>query len=89
MVEIGIALLTALVFWLVGGVALRSLGWIAIVAGVVVLAASGGASGLALAVAGVALWVLGHLHFAVRHRVWKSPLAQDLATALRAPTRRC
>jgi hypothetical protein len=72
---LGIVLLVALGAWFFGGFVLRVGGALLILAGAFGLAATGGASGLLLVALGTVLWWIGHLHYALRHGVWKSALA--------------
>jgi hypothetical protein len=72
---IGLALLAVFGFWIFGGFALRLGGALLVLVGVAGLAMTGDASGLILLALGALLWWVGHLHYALRRRVWKSALA--------------
>ena len=77
--------LVGIVVWVFGGVVLRVGGWVALTGGLVVVATSGGTGrawvGLGVAAAGVGAWLVGQLHFTVRHRFHASPLARRLLRA--------
>jgi hypothetical protein len=82
MVEaIGIGAAVAVGAWIFGGVVLRALGWILGVIGIAVLAISADPAGALAFFAGLAAWLAGQWHFAMRHRAWKSPLAHDAVAA--------
>ena len=72
---IGVAVIALLSAWLFGGILLRAVGALLILAGAVALAGSGGANAALVLLLGVALRWSGHLHYALRHGAWKSPLA--------------
>jgi hypothetical protein len=83
MVEaIGIGAAVAVGAWLFAGVVLRALGWLIALTGIAVLAISADPMGVLVVVAGLAAWLVGEWHFAMRHRMWKSPLARDVVAAL-------
>ena len=73
---IGIAVVALVGFWLFGGFVLRVGGLITALAGVFGLVLSGNASGIVLLAIGLAMWLAGHWHFALRHHEYKSPLAR-------------
>jgi hypothetical protein len=73
---IGVALLLAIGFWVFGGFALRLGGALLVVVGAVGLATAGEANGLLLIALGIAAWLTGHLHYALRRGAWKSVLAR-------------
>ena len=85
---VGLAVAAILALWLAGGVALRALAWIAILSGALLLGIFGDSGGFALVVAGAGVWTVGQVHFAIRHRTWKSPLVEDCVAAIRAAARR-
>lgn len=67
-----------LAFWILGGVALRSIGGLlCMAAGVGLLFGQGGQTGAFVLVAamGAVLWLAGHWHFAHKFGFYKSPLA--------------
>jgi len=63
--------------WIFGGAGLRAFGLVATFSGIVV-ASQGNAWGMLAFATGVAMWLIGHCHFALRHRFWKSALAQSI-----------
>jgi hypothetical protein len=65
----------AMVFWLIGGIALRWGGVAAVAFGFAVALGMEDASGILLVVAGSLLWLAGHLHYWLRHGGFKSGLA--------------
>lgn len=73
---IGIATLAAIGFWLIGGIVLRVGGTIIALVGAAGLVLNGNANGILVFAIGVALWLVGHWHFALRHHEYKSPLAE-------------
>jgi hypothetical protein len=75
---IGIAIIVAIGFWLFGGIVLRVGGALIALAGAVGLALNGDANGILVFVIGIALWLVGHWHFALRHHEYKSPLAERI-----------
>jgi hypothetical protein len=75
---IGIAILALGGFWLFGGVVLRVVGTIFVIAGVVNLLTLGNPVALFMVVLGVVMWLGGHWHFALRHHEYKSPLARRI-----------
>ena len=82
---IGTGLLAAIGFWIFGGIALRLGGALLVLAGAAGLAITGDANGLLLVAFGAAAWWAGHLHYALRRGVWKSALANRIATARTRP----
>jgi hypothetical protein len=73
--------LTALVlagFWLFGGLMARAGGALLMLAGLVGVAAIGDANGLIVFALGAGMWLAGHWHYALRHRGFKSTLAEQL-----------
>lgn len=76
---IGAILLLA---WTIGGVLLRSLGTALIVGSIatVTFDLATTANGFGLAVVGFGLWLLGQLHYRLRHREFKSTLLAKIAT---------
>lgn len=75
---IGIAILALGGFWLFGGVFLRVVGIIFVIAGVVNLLTLGNPIALFMVVLGFVMWLAGHWHFALRHHDYKSPLARRI-----------
>jgi hypothetical protein len=75
MTALGIAALALLFTWIFGGFLLRAGGLLLVFTGATVLALSGNANGILVVVIGAVLWLLGHGHYALRHREYKSPLA--------------
>jgi hypothetical protein len=73
---IGIAIIGAVGFWLLGGVFLRVGGAIFAFVGAVSLISLGDPAALFMVVLGLAMWLAGHWHFALRHHTYKSPLAR-------------
>jgi hypothetical protein len=73
---IGIAILAAIGFWLIGGIVLRVGGVLIALVGAVGLVLNGNANGMLVFAIGVTLWLAGHWHFALRHHEYKSPLAE-------------
>jgi hypothetical protein len=76
MTFLGIAALAALFAWLCGGVLLRLGGLALVLTGAIGMASSGDADGALIAALGAALWLLGHGHYALRHREFRSLLAE-------------
>lgn len=78
-----VGLLAAFVF---GGIILRTIGWLLILAGLIAGVTTGNLWALILPLAaGAMLWLAGQYHFAVRHHYYRSAVA---ATVLRRlPTR--
>lgn len=82
MVEaIGALAALGVAIWLLGGIALRILGAVVVFGGIV-NATQGEGWGLGVMLSGGVLWLAGHWHFALRHRYWKSPLAESIARRL-------
>jgi hypothetical protein len=73
---LGLALLSLIGFWLFGGLLLRIGGTILALGGVAGLALTGDPEALLCVAIGVALWLTGHWHYALRHHEYKSPLAR-------------
>jgi hypothetical protein len=65
----------ALAVWLLGGVVLRVGGWIVMIVGVVGLMSGQGLAAVGFLLLGCVMWLVGHLHYALRHGAYKSPLA--------------
>jgi len=63
------------VFWLLGGLLLRTGGLALAVAGGVGVGLEHNANGLLVLAIGAMLWLAGHWHYALRHHEYKSPLA--------------
>jgi hypothetical protein len=74
---IGISLLAGLVAWLIGSLALRIVGVVFVLAGLVGMA-TGQLTGLFAAVIGLVVWLAGHWLYGVRHHGFASPLARRL-----------
>lgn len=85
---LGIAILAVLGAWLLGGLVLRVGGALLLFGGAVGLAAAGNANGLLVVALGAALWLAGHLHYALRHGAWKSALAGRILEGLVASLHR-
>ena len=75
---LGVGLLFAAGFWLLGGVALRLGGGMMVLVGVAGLAAYGQLAGLFLIVIGFPLWLGGHWLYGLRHERPKSALADRI-----------
>lgn len=75
MTALGIAALALLFTWIFGGFLLRVCGLLLVFAGAIVLALSGNANGILIVAIGAVLWLLGHGHYALHHRAWKSRFA--------------
>ena len=75
---IAIAVVVGVGFWIAGGVLLRLGGVLVAILGVLVLAVDHSLAGIILLAVGVLLWLVGYWHYALRHHVYKSPLAQRL-----------
>ena len=75
---IAIAVVAVVGFWIAGGVLLRFGGLIIAIFGVLVLALDHDLVGVVVLAVGVLLWLVGHWHYALRHHVYKSPLAQRI-----------
>ncbi len=73
---LGIGILTLAGLWLFGGLLARAGGCLLMLTGAVGAAAIGTASGLVLFALGIALWLVGHWHYALRHGEFKSLLAK-------------
>ena len=71
----------AAVFWIVGGVVLRGLGLVTVASGVLVVS-QGEVWGILVMMVGIAAWLAGHWHFALRHRFWKSALAEAIVIGI-------
>jgi len=77
-VAIAIAVVVIVGFWIAGGLLLRFGGLVVAIFGVLVLAVDQNLAGIILLAGGVLLWLVGHWHYALRHHVYKSPLAQRI-----------
>ena len=77
-VAIGIAIIACVGFWMVGGVLLRAAGLVVAALAALNLALVGNAAAILLFVVGLALWLVGHWHYALRHHEYKSPLARRI-----------
>jgi hypothetical protein len=77
--------------WVLGGIALRAGGLLFIFGGGLSMARDPHGGALIVLVLGALCWLLGHLHYALRHHEFKSPLARYLfcrwAPAWADPTR--
>jgi glucose-6-phosphate-specific signal transduction histidine kinase len=82
-----IVMVAALLFWVLGSIALRLIGFLATAGGLLNLLLMTGATGtftlssaaaslLGGLVIGPLLWIAGHWLFALKHHHFKSPLAQ-------------
>lgn len=65
--SVALALLGLAGVWTLGGVLLRGVGILSVLAGSSAAATSGDARGLVLVAVGSAVWVLGRRHRALRH----------------------
>ncbi len=83
---IAIAVAATVGFWVAGGLLLRLGGLIVAILGILTLTLNGSLAGVILLATGLALWLAGHWHYALRHHDYKSPLAQRLFQQL-LPTR--
>lgn len=89
MIPIGIVsglLVSLLVFWLLGGLVARVGGLLLVLVGTASLALAPRLETSLLIGVGVAIWLFGHWHYALRHRAYKSPLARYVFCRL-APAR--
>lgn len=75
---IGIAIIACVGFWMVGGVLLRAAGLVVAALAALNLALVGNAAAIPLFLVGLALWLVGHWHYALRHHEYKSPLARRI-----------
>jgi len=75
---VAIAVVVIVGFWIAGGVLLRLGGVLVELFGVLTLAIDHSLVGIILLAVGVLLWLAGHWHYALRHHVYKSPLAQRI-----------
>jgi hypothetical protein len=73
---VGIAIVAIVGSWIAGGILLRTGGLIVALLGALDLAINHNPAAIALLAAGVAVWLAGHWHYALRHHHYKSPLAQ-------------
>jgi hypothetical protein len=64
--------------WLFGGIAVRLLGIIAVATGLLQALAGQDPGALLLLPVGLALWLAGHWHYLLRHRVFKSVMAERI-----------
>ena len=74
----GIAVIAIVGSWIAGGILLRTGGLIIALLGVLDLAIDHNPAGIVLLATGLALWLVGHWHYALRHHEYKSPLAQRI-----------
>jgi hypothetical protein len=75
---IGIVIVVAAGFWLLGGVFLRVVGIVFALSGVLSLILLGDPFGVIAMMIGLVMWLAGHWHYAFRHHGYKSPLAQRI-----------
>jgi hypothetical protein len=75
---IGIAILALGGFWIFGGIFLRVVGIVFVIAGVISLLTLGDPIALFMVGLGFVMWLAGHWHFALRHHEYKSPLARRI-----------
>jgi hypothetical protein len=75
---IAIAIIAAVGLWMLGGIFLRVGGVVLVFVGVISLVSLGDPIALLLVLIGLAMWLAGHWHFAMRHHEYKSPLAQRI-----------
>src|SRR5262245_49310355 len=74
--------------WVFGGIALRLVGGLLGLAGLLGLSLSGNTSGLLVFALGLCLWLGGHLHFRLRHGTFKSAFAEHLCLGAASAWRR-
>lgn len=86
---IGILALALLSAWSFGGIALRLAGTVIALAGLLGLSLNGNPSGVLAFALGACLWLAGHLHFRLRHRAFKSALAERFASPPPPPVDAC
>jgi hypothetical protein len=67
--------IAAITFWMLGGIALRWGGFVALALGFAVAFGVATGPGLILLLAGTLGWLIGHLHYRVRRGDFKSGLA--------------
>jgi hypothetical protein len=60
---------------LLGSFVCRVAGWAFMIGGAMALALEPGLGAVGIVALGCALWLVGHLHYALRHGAYKSPLA--------------
>jgi hypothetical protein len=65
---LGILIVAVSAFWLLGGVLLRFAGLLMVLAGGLLLAATGNRDAIWLLLAGACVWLAGRLHHRLRHR---------------------
>lgn len=82
---IGIAILAVGGVWIFGGVFLRIVGIVFVVAGVISLLTLSDPVALFMVVLGFVMWLAGHWHFALRHHEYKSPLARRIFLQILPP----
>lgn len=74
--------------WTFGAIALRLAGGLIALAGLLGLSLAGNPSGILVVALGGCLWLAGHLHFRLRHGVFKSALAERLCLTAASVCRR-
>ena len=74
---LGTGLVVAATIWLLGGIFARWTGLLLVALGAGYLIGAQ-ARGLAMLAVGVTLWLAGHWLFAVKHRAWKSIVAERI-----------
>ena len=74
----GIAIIAIVGSWIAGGILLRTGGLTTVLLGALDLSINHNPAGIALLAIGLALWLVGHWHYALRHHHYKSPLAQRI-----------
>ena len=85
---IGLLALALICAWTFGGIALRLAGTVIALAGLLGLSLSGDARGVLVFALGACLWLAGHLHFRLRHGIFKSALAEWLCLGASSALRR-
>lgn len=65
---LGILIIAISAFWFLGGVLLRFAGVLMVAAGGLLLAATGNEHAIWFLIAGACVWVMGRLHYRLRHR---------------------
>lgn len=88
--SIALLVLSSILLWLFAGLALRLAGLLLFFAGLLQLVQGADVDdGLLAVAAGGLLWLLGQIHFAVRHHDFKSPLARQLFARLPSSMNPC
>jgi hypothetical protein len=75
---LGLVLMAVVGCWVFGGIVLRAGGLLIAATGFALLLAEGQLVGGPLMIAGLAIWLVGHWHYALRHGFFKSAVAERL-----------